>query len=796
MTVAERRRVGILGAGPRELELMLELQGSERVQLVGIYDPDPLAPGLALAEILGVPYGSDTDALERLAEATAVALPSDRRALEQAVRWAGGLRADLVSIAEAQRLWGAARPDPAATPNGVEPEGPAATERLLQDAVDVSARLQDRSELADWLLGLAMRAVGANGGSIQLLAAETSELYLVAARGLSERLVRLGRHRVGDGISGTVAATRAPQVVLGTKPGRLPRERGDIHASVSVPLEDGGGLVGVLNVSTTAAAKQFGATHLHTLERLGPRLARLLRAADHATPAVPRLDLPRLVRRFEAESLGLTERLLVLCDHLREVLGADTAMLYLATEDGAWLRVAGLGGAAPAALPGVRRSALDTALVENRWLHQAVPAASGVPEDPIASAVERALDSGTPARSHVYVPLAEMEPLGVVFLEFAALQTAERALGDGTMAVEQLAFAIEAQLRDHREHERVGRLAELARGLRRLLDIPPGEALDTALAAECARLVSGRRALVRRVDEQQHTYSRPATYGVPAEAADRWRAVDARITEQTLHTRQAVLSTITDETDAETPAPCHCSLLSVPLFHGERIVGLVNVFEKQARDCLDTDTFTRFDRELLAGFALVVARFLSGREAPSPRSAPSADRFATPPVAERAAARLADAVRPGSEALAVALPSPGRAAAAVDLQSALEAELALAAAERRSVGVWVLQFDGLERLGGESDAARTHLAATVRLGLRTADRAEWTSAEELAILAPDTAPGEPSLSERLLALLRPQLARLGRELEAGVELRIGASAFPQDGRDVNGLLAAAAARAR
>jgi GAF domain-containing protein len=795
MAEAGRTCIGILGAGPRELELMLELQGSEKVQLVGIYDPDPLAPALALAEILGVPHGSDDEALERLATAGTVALPSDRHTLEEAVRWAGGLRAELVSIAEAHRRWGTTPPVPST--NGSDPDLRVSTERLLQDAVDVSARLQDRSELADWLLGLAMRAVGANGGSIQLLAPETAELYLVAARGLSERLVRLGRHRVGEGISGAVAATRSAQVVLGAKPGRLARERGEVHASISMPLEDAGGLVGVLNVSSTSPAKQFSEAHLHTLERLGPRIARLLRSTEQASPAAPRLDLPRLVRRFESDAADLPARLLMLCDHVRDLLGADVAALFLATEDGAWLRVVPTPPVPAPRLPTVRRSALDTALVERRWLHQPAAAAPGMADDLIASAVERALDPDAPARSHLYVPLAEMEPLGVLFLEFQSLRAAENALRDGDMVVEQLAFALEAQLREHRETERVERLAELARGLRRLLDLSPGEALDTALAAECARLVGGRRAIVRRVDEQRRTYSRPVTYGIPAETIDRWRALDARISEQTLHLRHAVLSTITDESDAETPAPQRCSLLSVPLFHAERVVGLVNVFEKQAHDCLDTNTFTRFDRELLEGFALVVARFLS--ESPVPAQHPAGldpDGLEAVPLAEQAAARLDPAP--------ARIPEPGHGAprgesvqgASMDLRTALEEELARAAAERRGVGVWVLQFEGLEALGGASDAARTSLAAALRLGLRGADLVEWVSSEEMAILGLSSAPGDPSLVDRLAALLRPILARLGRELDRGVELRIGSSAYPQDGRDVRGLLAAAMARAR
>src|SRR5262245_44267618 len=175
-------RVGFLGTGPQEIQLLLELRAGAAVDLVGAYDVDPDSPGLAMAAVVGVPVGSDAAVLERMRLAEFIVLPEDRLADPQAVRWAAGLHAQLLSVHDARHRWAGIR----AAPAGGGDVG--AAEEALAAAVDASARLQDRTDLAEWLLAIAMRAVGANGGSIQLIAAETSELYIVAARGLSERL--------------------------------------------------------------------------------------------------------------------------------------------------------------------------------------------------------------------------------------------------------------------------------------------------------------------------------------------------------------------------------------------------------------------------------------------------------------------------------------------------------------------------------------------------------------------------------------------------------------------------------
>ena len=77
--------VGLLGAGESEVPLLAELHRNPRVHIVGVYDPDPTAVCLELAEILGIPQGSSSAVLQQLLGAQEVVLGRDRERLAGAI---------------------------------------------------------------------------------------------------------------------------------------------------------------------------------------------------------------------------------------------------------------------------------------------------------------------------------------------------------------------------------------------------------------------------------------------------------------------------------------------------------------------------------------------------------------------------------------------------------------------------------------------------------------------------------------------------------------------------------------
>lgn len=751
---APLERVALLGGGTEELELLADLHAQSQVEIAGVYDPDPSAPAFGLAEVVGIATGTTPEFRSRLDRATHRILPVDprRAAVLETEPWNG----ETLTVEAARRRWGGGTPVP-------NPRLTAAAHTSALAALTAAPGYRDLSALADWLLDQAMRTVGANGGSLQRLALDTGELYMLAARGLSDRLVRSGRHRVGEGIAGVVAATRAPQILHGPKPGRVARERGSVASSISIPLDDAAGLIGVLNVSTTLPGHTFDDAHLQGLEELAPRIVELLRTAEAVETSAgdDAVAFARLLRNPVAAAANFD--LQAACESLRLRLEADGLRLAVATDDANWriLRTAGT----PIAVPAPSRTRMGRALVEDCWVHAAE---AGHGADDVDAALDRAIDGGL---SRVYAPLAGLRPVGVLVLDFRSLRAAEACLRQGRTWVTPLGLALEALVRGRAQERRLARLATLAHYPQTWRSDP--ESLFSTLARQAAELVGARAAVMRRCDERLRTFSRPATHGIDPAAVAAWRRFDLQVTEHTLVARHSSITTAAgDEGDALTDAAPRRSLITVPLQHEGAIVGVVNVYDRIAADRADADVFTWADREILDAFASLAAPFVA--EAPDPPREGS--------TAEAAVSQVA---------------SEGKTAAARSEKSIpMRLETLLNATPIRPVGVVVLRFAGLNQLSSSeaADSLRDQLTTRARASIDADDECGWLGPEDL-VLASTSASGEPArLAERVLAAVRPLLARLSAD---GIQLdvRVGTSRAPLDGVNAPALIEIAAVRA-
>ena len=104
-----------------------------------------------------------------------------------------------------------------------------------------------------FLLDVAVKATSASAGSIMLFTPEANELYIAYATGLSERVVKNTRQKLGEGIAGNVALDKQAKLLKRASDKLLyakDRERMDIHTAISVPLMWEAQLLGVLNVSS------------------------------------------------------------------------------------------------------------------------------------------------------------------------------------------------------------------------------------------------------------------------------------------------------------------------------------------------------------------------------------------------------------------------------------------------------------------------------------------------------------------------------------------------------------------
>ena len=152
--------------------------------------------------------------------------------------------------------------------------------RLAQAA----ASTQKPDELLALIIREATTAMGTDVCSLYLLMPSGRELLLTATNGLNENMVGKVKMMVGEGITGWVASTRSPAVAADVSrdphwkwvPG-LDEDR--FHSMLSVPIESGPRLVGVLNAQA-AERREFSAGDIDFLRAIAGQVAGILERSE------------------------------------------------------------------------------------------------------------------------------------------------------------------------------------------------------------------------------------------------------------------------------------------------------------------------------------------------------------------------------------------------------------------------------------------------------------------------------------------------------------------------------------
>jgi sugar diacid utilization regulator/putative methionine-R-sulfoxide reductase with GAF domain len=152
--------------------------------------------------------------------------------------------------------------------------------RLAQAA----ASTQKPDELLDLIIDETTSAMGTDVCSMYLLTPPGRDMLLTATNGLNERMVGKAVMRVGEGVTGWVAETRRPAVVPDVNeephwkwvPG-LDEDR--FRSMLSVPIESGPRLVGVLNVQTVDK-REFGSGDIDFLRAIAGQVAGILERSE------------------------------------------------------------------------------------------------------------------------------------------------------------------------------------------------------------------------------------------------------------------------------------------------------------------------------------------------------------------------------------------------------------------------------------------------------------------------------------------------------------------------------------
>jgi signal transduction histidine kinase/putative methionine-R-sulfoxide reductase with GAF domain len=203
--------------------------------------------------------------------------------------------------------------------------------RAANEPVDLPTRL-------DVILSAALRLLGGDEGSIQLLDDGGTTLKIVAAQGIPESVVQTSRVPVGQGISGQVVATGKalllPSAVDVQRFAGYEEKERQIHGAVCVPLRGRGRTLGVLNVNIMAPGRRFTEHDLH--------LATLF--AENAALAIQNSKLLGDAERYAHELEGLRGASVRLASSLKIEEVGDAALgeaLTLADSNAGFLVLAG-----------------------------------------------------------------------------------------------------------------------------------------------------------------------------------------------------------------------------------------------------------------------------------------------------------------------------------------------------------------------------------------------------------------------------------------------------------------------
>ncbi len=741
-------RCAIFGGGEGDLVIFGELHKRRDVEIAFVYDRYASAVGLEIAEILGVPRASTPEELGRFlpVDVAVVGEPADRFARELALLGEAEILDHTQALA---RLAKQAPPKPKAE---AAPKPPSESDPYtVDDALAGFERLFDRKRLLKFLLDVAVQTTGATNGSIMLYSPEARELYIAYATGLSERVVKNTRQKLGDGIAGGVARDRKGKLIRETAVGALyesTRDRVNIASACSVPLvepENGDErLLGVLNVSSTKSGRELTMDDLHMLERLSRRMARVLAESLKFQEAQLRsgeLNLRQSVGEL-AERQGTTaEKFGLLASLVADLTGAESVEVFVSAPSGEWLVLGGSNRriAREPELIRLGRGALARAFLDKR----AVVLTETV--DPQSSEV---------ASSFVFVPLVTKEVIGVLTMEFA-----DRVRLDDFLAVKEsvaleLARFVASERRERRLKSELKSLAKVSeaapaliacRSLQDLVDVVVRVAAD-ALSCERASI------RVRLKPSDPWTLGRYDAAGRPDDSS---LQEDEEAFAKLDRTRASFQTALIDF-DQTSQLP-H-SVLGFPILIAKEFAGGIIAYDKRPSTAVEDTSFSSHDESVLQQIIAMALPAMTALSVSDARARPSYDEMLAGNV--QRLARITDA------------------------------EMSRADRYHHPFSLLLIRVPALAELFEQNESRALSLADEIRQGFQTRTRGSdygcWVKRDTYAMITLEGTRRLKFLLVRLVAYLLKDLATAGIE-KTPADVWVGAASYPGSARAADAL---------
>lgn len=319
----------------------------------------------------------------------------------------------------------------------------------------------DKHLLLKRILEIAVTTAGGDDGSIMLLDESGEYLKVAAATGLSDKIIRSTRQRIGEGLAGNVLMDGSGRIVthrLNDPRYRSGRDRKSIAAAVCAPIRAGNRAIGVLNISSNDRTDAFDANTLSLLERFGVQVAGvILKAVELSTESENGESLEASIRGHIESIMSLSEplprRLEAVADRLAVATGASACRLYIFDATGKRLEV--LNGNHPSISP-----TLPTFVVADEGIR-------GWVLKKREAETLMSTHSEKDRRAIFYIPLEAGELIGLIELESVPVDDARRVevLEAMTGNARRLAERIERDRTvsfESRRNEQMLRLSDLA----------------------------------------------------------------------------------------------------------------------------------------------------------------------------------------------------------------------------------------------------------------------------------------------------------------------------------------------
>jgi len=603
----------MFGGQEKDLYVLGELHKLPYVDIAFVFDKDPGAVGLEIAEILGIPRVTRGEEIGSFEGVEYAIVSEPRTAFENELKVLVDSGVKILSRTEAMSVLG---------PRKEEEEEPAesADEKetySIEDALAAFERLFDRKKLLKFLLDVGVRAVGASAGSIMMYSEESGELYIAYATGLSERVIRNTRQKLGVGIAGSVAKERKGKLIRKAPDQSLyasDRDRLDIKSAISVPLLWDSKLIGVFNVSSGEKDKVLDEEGLATLQKLSTRISRVLHESLKLQQTQIRhqeMSLRQSMGELSEKQIDPSVKFSLLSNFLGELIGADTVEIFVGTHEGDWLVLGGSNRRLVSSPDMIKcgKGALSRAYLEKQTIV-------------FTESSEHPGDSAPTVSSFAFVPLFLRETLGVLTLEFSDPQKLDEFLWIKESITLELCRFIASEKRERnlkKELTALGKVSDAAPVLltRRTLD-----ELCDFLARAAADILGARRVSVRLRGAGEDD-PKISFFDIEPRGSQEWKEEDeTRFAKLQKKNEPYALAFLNFASETGDRSRAYHSLMAVPVQLEEEFRGGIIVYDRSSENPLDDATFTDLDRSILQHLVMLAVPAIRALVQPGATSAP------------------------------------------------------------------------------------------------------------------------------------------------------------------------------